>query len=334
MHDLTFAEFRKSWSTYWGRREIGLVVDNATAARVGSARRSLRTFHDQWRAALAIFPGDAPLWLMGTPDLTPELTSKLPQDPVGQPPIPRIGRYATQTPSVSGLSQRAGDYVIAIPQNSAAARTGRRIARGLPGALLSICSLLFATVPFVALPMAVVGLLWTSQAHWQLRGSRIHWRMRWPIVAGQAIAVLSILLTVTLAATHYSPPAPSPREVKAMTHAVEGTLTSNIVNRLRLHWPAVEVSAKDSESNVPIFVRVRVATTVFLDVVPGEPNWTVQPMTDVSGAIRAVEGSRAYGIGVSTEDGAEAIADRFYEEVRFWWAKLHPLDIEAGQSSA
>jgi hypothetical protein len=39
------------------------------------------------------------------------------------------------------------------------------------------------------------------------------------------------------------------------------------------------------------------------------------------------------GIGVKTTDGADAIADRFYEEVRFWWAKLHPPDIDATQTA-
>jgi hypothetical protein len=336
MRDLTFNEFSNAWSTYWGRREIGVVVDNPTAARIASQPGSLHTFHDQWLKTLAIFPGDAPLWLMGTPDLTPELFRTPSQDPVGPPPVPSIGRYVTQTPSVSGLSQLAGDYVVTVPKNSPAARTGRRVARGLPGVYLSIFSLVLAAVPFAAVPTAVVGLLLTSQAHWQLRGSRTPRRIRWPLIAGEATAVLSILLAVTLAVTQFSPPASNPREANAMTHAVEGTLTGDIVNRLRLHWPAAEVNVEvaDDDTGVPIYVRVRVAATVFLDAVPGEQTWTVRPMTDESGTIRPVNGSRAYGIGVRTEDGAEAIADRFYEEVRFWWAKLHPSIVENGQTTA
>ena len=39
------------------------------------------------------------------------------------------------------------------------------------------------------------------------------------------------------------------------------------------------------------------------------------------------------GIGVKTTDGADAIADRFYEEARFWWAKLHPPGIDATQTA-
>ena len=172
MSDLTFYEFSNAWSTYWGRREIGLVLDNPTAARIASQPRSLHTFYDQWLSALAIFPGDAPLWLMGTPDLTPDLLPTPSEDPVGPPPVPRVGRYVTLTPSVSGLSQLAGDYVVTVPKNSPAARTGRKVARGLPGVFLSVFSLLLVVVPFAALPTAVVGLWLTAQAHWQLRGSR------------------------------------------------------------------------------------------------------------------------------------------------------------------
>ena len=335
MSDLTFHEFSNAWSTYWGRREIGLVVDNPTAARIASQPRSLQAFYDQWLSALAIFPADAPLWLMGTPDLTPDLLPTPSQDPVGPPPVPRIGRYVTLTPSVSGLSQLAGDYVVTVPKNSPAARTGRRVARGLPGVFLSVFSLLLVVVPFAALPTAGVGLWLTAQAHWQLRGARIPGRIRWPLVAGEATAVLSILLAVTLVVTQFSPPASHPKEVNAMTYA-EGTLTGDIVNRLRLHWPDADVTAEvaDGDGGVPNFVRVRVAATVYLDAVPGEHTWTVRPMTEESGSFRPVSGSRAYGIGVSTDDGAEAIADRFYEEVRFWWAKLHPSEIQDGQTTA
>ncbi|WP_309619810.1 hypothetical protein [Salinibacterium sp.] len=52
-------------------------------------------------------------------------------------------------------------------------------------------------------------------------------------------------------------------------------------------------------------------------------------MMEISGQIRPVEQSRAYGIGVDTVDGADEIADRFYEEVRFWWGKLHSAGIGA-----
>ena len=46
-----------------------------------------------------------------------------------------------------------------------------------------------------------------------------------------------------------------------------------------------------------------------------------------------MEDNPAYGFGVTTNDGAELIADRFYEEVRYWWARLHPAEAENEQSA-
>jgi len=328
MRDLTYDEFTTAWSTYWGRREFGVVLDNRMASHIGSDERSLRTFYDQWRAALAIHPEDAPLWLMGTPDLSPGLLAMRSQTPAAPPPVPRVGPYVTQTPSVSGLSQRAGDYVITLPRNSPAARTGRRIARGQPGIILGAASLLLIWAPLLALPMAAIGLVWTSQAGWELRGPHVPRRFRWRIVAGQVIAVVSIGLTVILAVNPGPTTTPAPREEIAVTEATQGTLGGDIVERLRLHWPEIEVSAglAVSDRDGLEFVRIRVADGVFLDAIPGELTWSVQPMTDVSGSMRPAQGSRQYGIGVTTDDGAEAIADRLYEEVRFWWAKLHPAE--------
>jgi hypothetical protein len=111
-----------------------------------------------------------------------------------------------------------------------------------------------------------------------------------------------------------------------MTTATEGSLSGDIVARLLVHWPEADPSVEcvDGNPDAPQFVRVRVGDQVYLDAVPSKSNWTVRPMREISGQSRPVEASRSYGIGVKTADGADAIADRFYEEVRFWWAKLHP----------
>jgi hypothetical protein len=113
-----------------------------------------------------------------------------------------------------------------------------------------------------------------------------------------------------------------------MTRAFEDSLSGDIVARLRAHWPQVDISAEFVDG-VPGFVRVRVGDHVFLDAVSGEQNWVARPMKEMSGQIRPAEPSRSYGIGVKTTDGADAIADRFYEEARFWWATLHSPGIEA-----
>jgi hypothetical protein len=116
-----------------------------------------------------------------------------------------------------------------------------------------------------------------------------------------------------------------------MTTDFEGSFTGDIVARLRAHLPQGNISAEvvDGDPDVPDFVRVQVGDQVYLDASSGELNWSARPMMEISGQIRPVEQSRAYGIGVSTVDGADEIADRFYEEVRFWWGKLHPAGIGA-----
>jgi hypothetical protein len=110
-----------------------------------------------------------------------------------------------------------------------------------------------------------------------------------------------------------------------MTGAFEGSLSGDIVARLKAHWPEAEASVEwvDGDADAPHFVRVRIGDRVYLDAVPSEFNWKTRPMKEVSGQIRPAEASRSYGMGVKTADGADAIADRFYEEVRFWWTKLH-----------
>lgn len=114
-----------------------------------------------------------------------------------------------------------------------------------------------------------------------------------------------------------------------MTRTFEGPLSGAIVARLHAHWPGadIQVECVDGDPDVLSFVRVRVADHVYLDAVPGELNWVARPMIEVAGHIHPADGSRSYGTGVKTADGADAIADRFYEEVRFWWAKLHPQGV-------
>ena len=198
MRDLTFDEFDAAWSTYWGRREIGIVVDNAFALRNGSGTQSLRTLYEQWLAARAAFPDDAPLWLMGTPLLTPELFVKQGTDSVVPPPAPRVGRFVLEDPGASALAEVAGDYALDFPRNGAAARTARLLVRGRLGVMVSVVSLMVVWLPFLAIPLAVLGLVWSAQADVLLRRGHTSWRVRWPTVAGQLVAVVSTLLAVFL----------------------------------------------------------------------------------------------------------------------------------------
>lgn len=341
MRSVTYDEFVVAWQTYWGRREIGFVIDNAMANQVAASEKTLRAFYAQWVAALEVFPVESSIWLLGTPDLTPELLpTRRPRD-VGPPPVARVGPFVTGNPSTFGVSQHAGDYVIPLPKNSEAARFGRRAARGKPGLIISLIALATAWIPYFALPLALLGLAWTSVAHWNLHrhfrrgGLPLLWRVRGPLIAGQVAAVLSIVLAVTIAVPRFLPTTPDLKEQFAMSHSYEGSLTGGIIDRLRQHWPEADVTAEfdNGDPDSPTFIRVRVATDVYLDAVPGEVGWTARPMAVVGGKIIPVENNPAYGFGVTANDPAELIADRFYEEVRFWWAQLHPDDVENEQSA-
>lgn len=121
-----------------------------------------------------------------------------------------------------------------------------------------------------------------------------------------------------------------------MSEPDDESLTGDVIERLRLHWPKVRVTAEFGESDFdsPTIVRVQIATDVYLDAFQGEATWMARPMVSASAApssgmdvqtgIIQVEGSRAYALGVLTSQGSELIADRFYEEVRYWWSRLHP----------
>lgn len=204
MRDLTFDEFSVAWSTYWGRREIGIVVDNALAMRIEGRTQSLRGYHEQWRAARACFPHEAPLWLMGTPDLTPDLFPGQTSNTVAPPPAPHIGRYVVDNSAVLGLANAAGDYTLDFPRNSVEARTVRRLVRGRSGVMVSLASLTVVWLPILAVSLAVLGLVWAAQADVILRQVHAPWRIRWPAVAGQLIAIVSIMLAVFLALTSHT----------------------------------------------------------------------------------------------------------------------------------
>lgn len=103
-------------------------------------------------------------------------------------------------------------------------------------------------------------------------------------------------------------------------------LVDRICDRLRLHWPAAACGG-EIDAQGYLIVRMRVVDALWLELrSPSPPQgimvppWTVGPIeADATGAWRTV--SRAYGIGHRAAASAEDVADRFYEEVRFWWAE-------------
>ena len=96
MPDIDYAEFRQLFSTYWGRRSVGVVLDNDVAAPYLGSDRGLQAFYSKWSEAVDSFPDDSTIWLMGTPSLLPDMVRRrhpsLPAPPI--PPAAVIGRYA------------------------------------------------------------------------------------------------------------------------------------------------------------------------------------------------------------------------------------------------
>lgn len=335
MRDLTFEEFCIAWSTYWGRRGIGVVANDSVASSIQKDHRVMRELHTQWRTARSTYPADSRLWLMGTPDLAPDVFEKRSVDSIAMPPAPRIGRFVVPNPNVSGFSPLAGDYEEHSPPNAPATRYARRLLRGPPGTLVSVASLLVVWLPVIAVPLALLGLAWTIPANRILHQGKPPWRYRWPTIVGQSIATLTLALSIVLVATTQSLTPFVSQEDTIVTHAEPGTLSGDIVARIWSHWPEAEISMTliDDDPDRPEYVRVRVAERVYLDAIPNEFGWAARPMTIQAAGIRPAPGNATYGIGVTTADGADAIADRFYEEVRYWWTMLHPTTVDAGQSS-
>ena len=102
---------------------------------------------------------------------------------------------------------------------------------------------------------------------------------------------------------------------------------TRIVDRIHVHWPKAQAHiAHDAPVSMP--VRVRIADSLWLELHPpkhGHTPWTVAPVTEQLGKYTNVENTYGYGIGVRANADPEAVADRFYEEVRFWWNEYEVL---------
>ncbi|MDQ1607869.1 MAG: hypothetical protein QOE16_601 [Microbacteriaceae bacterium] len=328
MRALSYDEFVEAWATYWGRREIGAVVSKNLAAVIASRPDSLRRFYDQWREAIEAFPADAALRLMGTPELTPHIIETGGSWLAADAPRPaRVGRYATGTSAGQPRSEAAGDFEPHIDPKSEGARAGRALRRGNLGTLLSVVALVMAWfAPFVGITAGVWSLVLTIPITRLLVRAKVPLAKHWGYTATQVFAVVAIAASVSVMLPGLHSPTPSPKAENAMSRPYEGSLTARIVDRILTHWPSANVQAEfaGGDPDKPSFVRVRVSTHVLLEADPAEHHWSVRPMTDASGTLVPVEPERTYTIGVTPNESPEEVADRFYEEIFFWWQKLHP----------
>ena len=114
-------------------------------------------------------------------------------------------------------------------------------------------------------------------------------------------------------------------------------IAEQIRDRLRAHWPAatcVAIAANDDPSAV---VRVHVADDLWLELrTPETPEapWTAGPVMVSDGTATEVIGWRAYGIGARQSWPTDDVADRFYEELRFWAIEYEAIASAPPQTSA
>jgi len=104
-------DFADQFSTYWGRRRLGMVIDNEIANRMRSDGAGMTTIYSIWRTDLAAYPVQVSFRLMGTPALDLEVVRQW--DAATDRPVPPpalIGRYAGEP----GVRAEVGDEPIVI----------------------------------------------------------------------------------------------------------------------------------------------------------------------------------------------------------------------------
>jgi hypothetical protein len=95
--ELPFADFDRVFASYWGRRSLGLVVDDGFARQLAGDWRRLRELHRAWLTALREFPATSTgIRLTGTPALTPEVLDlvRADLDQHVAPPPALVGAFA------------------------------------------------------------------------------------------------------------------------------------------------------------------------------------------------------------------------------------------------
>ncbi|MFE4948830.1 hypothetical protein ACFQ9V_01860 [Leifsonia sp. NPDC056665] len=327
MREVDHDAFVAAWATYWGRRELGIVIDNAAAARIEADSRRLRAFYDHWLEALRAYPADSSLRLMGTPALVPELVDAAEGDrEVAGPRPAAFGPYAVGT-STGPRSERSGDYAIPVDPDSEGARAGRTLRRGTWALPLTIVALLTSWwVPLLSLAAAGWALALAVPVSRLFFTKRVPLRMHWRPLVVQLLACLAIVLAVVAVVPQFTHPRTPSKGAAAMSESVGSQTVARVLGRLRAHWPDAQVDfalSPDSPDQLEN-VRVRVSDHVVLEAMHTGPMWAVHPLTDASGRLVPVEPDRPYTIGVDVSAPPEEFADRFYEEVYFWWVKLHP----------
>ncbi|GAA4170323.1 hypothetical protein [Gryllotalpicola koreensis] len=105
---LSFEDFDRAFASYWGRRSLGVVLDDASARRLADDWRGMRRLHGAWLIALRDFAAvTTGLRLAGTPALTPAVLELVrgALDVHAAPPPALIGPFADLDAPASPGSQ-------------------------------------------------------------------------------------------------------------------------------------------------------------------------------------------------------------------------------------
>ncbi|WP_434317453.1 hypothetical protein [Leifsonia sp. P73] len=328
MREVEYDAFVAAWSTYWGRRELGIVIENATAARIGADPHGLRAFHERWLDAVRAYPAESSLRLMGTPVLVPELADAADGLRSVTPPRPAaFGAFAVGTSTGLPQSERSGDYVLLFDPDSEGARAGRTLRRGTWAMPLAIVALLTSWwAPLLSVAAAGWALALAVPVSRLFLSTRVPLRLHWRPLLVHVLACLAIVLAVVAVVPQFTHPRTPSKGAAAMSESVGSQTIARVLGRIRAHWPDAQVDfvlSPDSPDQLEN-VRVRVSDHVLLEAMQTGPMWAVHPVTDASGRLVPLEPDHPYTIGVDVSAPPEEFADRFYEEVYFWWVKLHP----------
>ncbi|MGO4536618.1 hypothetical protein [Leifsonia sp. 2MCAF36] len=328
MKELGYDEFTVAWATYWGRREIGLVVQNSMAATVSADPRALRTFYDRWLEARRAYPAQASIRLMGTPALTPALIGADAPFPTADVPHPAsFGAYASGTCTGGPRSELSGDYATPVDPRSEGARAGRALRRATWAMPLSTFALLTSWwAPVLAIISAVASLVLSVPVSRLFRVKKVPLRKHWGQLATQLIAAIAVLVAIVALVPQSNPSDHTSKLESFMTETSGNQNSARTINRLRAHWPTAQIQltvAPDVQGQLQT-IRVRVSDHVYLEAAHPGKQWSVRALTDESGQLVPVQPEQPYTIGVDVGASPEELADRFYEEIYFWWVELHP----------
>jgi hypothetical protein len=200
-------DFQIAFRSYWGRRRLGIVLDNGPAKHMGRGLGDLLALYTTWQNATIAFPETDDFLLLGTPALTPEIVVRrdpsLPA-PAGPPPA-QVGRYARPA-SDPGLSDAVGDFAVLWDPNGPTPGTYRALLRGRFSVIVAVLAAFLWPQPIWAILVAMIALALAVPALLAARRLRAGMLFRSSLWFAVALAVAAVVLALI----GYAESTPSP----------------------------------------------------------------------------------------------------------------------------